>query len=907
MNLNDISALVGAQGGDSLGTLYVKLTADASKLLQGMQQAERAVQKGADGMLASVTKMATGITIALGSIGIAAVREAALFESSFTGVRKTVNATEEEFQKLQASFRQMSREMPTNIHQLNKIAEIAGQLGIENEQLVSFTKVIADLGNTTNLLGEHGATQLARFANITRMSQKDFDRLSSSIVELGNNMATTEAEIMTMALRIAGAGTQIGMSEAQILAFAAALSSVGIEAEMGGSAISRVMMQMAQAVAQGGEVLEKFADVAGMTMNQFSDSFEKDATATIMAFLRGLKRMSDAGEDVFTTLEGLEVEGVRIIDVLMRSSSAVELVQKSLNLSTQAWKDNKALVVEANLRYGTFISQLTITWNQIKDILITIGDMLIPHLRELNKAMQEWNEKLLANSRDTGTLNAIVATCVDLVKGFALGVAVLWTALKSLGILIGQSLGAQLEVLLTLFGALLEMMFSLGRVAQTLSVTFLKMADSINKSVQIFFAVLLQDWEQANKLSEELLKERESLLKDSWNIIKQEAVNAGKIQADALKKTFTISLGAITQSTNDIKKEWEDLVNFAVKLFPAFRTEIQSLVPPVQQVQKAVEKVVETMKKASLGLGLDGSKGAVPLGLQPEEVNQMLNKMGAPKDNAEFRQLMLGGQGMTGLTDPTVFQAQRLDAEIQAAQEHLATLEEINNSEVELTEEMLARKELAHRLYSERLRELKQAENILVVQTAQTMFDDLANITAAWAGKQSGVFKAMFAISKAFAIAESIIKIQQGIANAMSLPFPANLAAVGSVIAATSSIVSTIQSVQLTFGGARRFGGGVEPGRTYTVGENGPESFTPMVPGFVSPNEARAGGGGVKVVVNNYTDARPQVTEREENGERVVEVTIRRAKAEIAAEIRDGRGDVTRSLEQSFGLKRGAA
>ncbi len=112
-----------------------------------------------------------------------------------------------------------------------------------------------DLGNSTNLTADEAASQLAKFANITQMSQKDFDKLGSSIVDLGNNFATTEADIVNMAMRLAGAGHQVGMSEGQILGPATALSSVGIEAEMGGSAISKAMVKMQNAVEQSGSKL----------------------------------------------------------------------------------------------------------------------------------------------------------------------------------------------------------------------------------------------------------------------------------------------------------------------------------------------------------------------------------------------------------------------------------------------------------------------------------------------------------------------------------------------------------------------------------------------------------------------------------------------------------------------------
>ncbi|KMK51400.1 hypothetical protein RO21_06750 [[Actinobacillus] muris] len=100
-------------------------------------------------------------------------------------------------------------------------------------------------------------------------------------------------------------------------------------------------------------------------------------------------------------------------------------------------------------------------------------------------------------------------------------------------------------------------------------------------------------------------------------------------------------------------------------------------------------------------------------------------------------------------------------------------------------------------------------------------FDTMAGVMANAAGKQSGIYKVMFATSKAFAIAESIIKIQQGIANAAALPFPANLPAMASVAAATANIVATIQSVQMGFatGGYTGDGGKYTPAGIVHRGE----------------------------------------------------------------------------------------
>lgn len=121
-----------------------------------------------------------------------------------------------------------------------------------------------------------------------------------------------------------------------------------------------------------------------------------------------------------------------------------------------------------------------------------------------------------------------------------------------------------------------------------------------------------------------------------------------------------------------------------------------------------------------------------------------------------------------------------------------------------------ALREAAHRRHIANLNNIDLARKSVAVQAAQSTAESLASIAEMAAGKQSAVYKAMFIAAKAFAIADSIIKIQQGIANALALPFPANLGAVAAVAAQAASIVANIQSVALNLadGGLIRGPGG---------------------------------------------------------------------------------------------------
>lgn len=231
-------------------TLSVKITANASSFssaiskmssdLKGVSKDFEGLNKLGDGMKNVGKKLTMGLTVPIAGIAVASTKSAIDIESAFAGVRKTMDVsgltaaqTEQAYKKVEDGIMSMSKKMPTAATEIAGVAEAAGQLGIKTENILGFTEVMVQLGDTTNLSAEEAATSLARLANITGMPQTQFDRLGSTIVALGNNMATTESEITAMGLRLAGAGKQIGLTEAQTMSFAAALSSVGIEAEAG--------------------------------------------------------------------------------------------------------------------------------------------------------------------------------------------------------------------------------------------------------------------------------------------------------------------------------------------------------------------------------------------------------------------------------------------------------------------------------------------------------------------------------------------------------------------------------------------------------------------------------------------------------------------------------------------------
>lgn len=328
-------------------------------------------------------KKLSAFSAATGAALVGCAKSAIDFEDAFTGVEKTVDGTEEQMAELKQGIRDMAKEIPSTTTEISAVAEAAGQLGIKTEDILSFTRVMIDLGNSTNVSAEEAASSLAKFANVTKMSAKDYDKLGSTIVALGNNFQTTEADIIEMAQNLASTGTQVGMSQSDIMALATALSSVGLEAQAGGTAFSKALTKMQLAVETNSDSLKDWADVAGMSVNEFADLFKKDATKALEAFIKGLSECGGETESAIKVLDEMGITETRMRDALLRSANASEVFTKAIELGSEAWEDNTALTNEANKRYETLKSKITIAMNKVKDIAITLGNKLMPSIEKI--------------------------------------------------------------------------------------------------------------------------------------------------------------------------------------------------------------------------------------------------------------------------------------------------------------------------------------------------------------------------------------------------------------------------------------------------------------------------------------------------------------------------------------------
>lgn len=522
-------------------------------------------------------KMTTRVTLPIVAAGTAAANAAIDFESAFAGVAKTVDATDEELAQLSDDIRNMAKEIPATTTEIAGVAEAAGQLGIRTEDIMSFTRVMIDLGNSTNLSATEAASALAKFANITGMAASDYERLGSTIVALGNNFATTEADIVAMSTNLAGAGATAGLTETEILALSTAMSSVGLEAERGGSAMSQTMTEIEKAVAGGSDKVEEFARIAGMSADQFSKTWNEKPIEAITAFIAGLGKLNEQGESATLALDGLGLSGIRQSDTLKRLAKASDLVADAVEMSSQAWGENSALAEEAGKRYETMASRLQVMKNNIKDVGITLGDILMPYIEKAVEKIQALTEKFAsldekqqANIVKFAAVAAAVGPIILIIGKVVSGIGSIVTVIGSLSTAIGAA-SAGGTALAGVFTALSGPIGIVIAAVAALAAAFV----GLFQTDEEFRASVIAGWEEIK-----------SFFSDLWSQI-----------SEIFSAAFGLIRTIVQQALENIREFWskhgDDITLTVNTVWTLIKTTIETVLTAISGIIQAITKAIQ--------------------------------------------------------------------------------------------------------------------------------------------------------------------------------------------------------------------------------------------------------------------------------------------------------------------------
>lgn len=308
-------------------------------------------------------------------------------DSAYRDMRKTVNGTEEEFERLRESAYSYSLDHPVSAETLLSIEALGGQMGIALDALEDFAMVVANLDIATDINAEEASKQLGQLANIMGMVPSDFERFGDSLVRLGNNMPTVESDIMNITSRIGSMASLVGFTYDEVLAWSAALASTGQGAESAGTALSKTFSQINTAVSGGTESVMDFATVAGMSAKDFIGLWQDDASSAFLEFVDGLASQGAAAD---ATLISLGITGVRQKQALLGLANSIDNVRNALRMSKDAaagiddeWGFAGDAAREAANKAEGFSGALQLMRDSAMVLASRVGDTLTPVVKKL--------------------------------------------------------------------------------------------------------------------------------------------------------------------------------------------------------------------------------------------------------------------------------------------------------------------------------------------------------------------------------------------------------------------------------------------------------------------------------------------------------------------------------------------
>lgn len=351
-------------------------------------------ERGLRAMLATMAPVlaVAGSLIAVFGTLAASVKAGSELETALANVRKTTNLSSDALYGLTQSFQETSKEIPVTVQELLEMAQVAGQLGITGaENVERFSDTVARLSVATDVTGEQGATNLARFLQATGTAMDDMgteaERVANVLNQLENTTAATAAEILQMTSYTQGLSSQAGFTTDEILALNSSLLALGVKAEAGGSAVVRTMAKIQEAASAGSSELVAFAENADMTTEEFGELVDNSPLDALVALADGMAATSDAGGNLNDVLNELNINEVRERRTLLALAQGHETLKGAIEEARRESFLMNSLNKEVQIQSETLAAQVQLLKNRFIEIAQDLGNRTVPVVKALNGAL----------------------------------------------------------------------------------------------------------------------------------------------------------------------------------------------------------------------------------------------------------------------------------------------------------------------------------------------------------------------------------------------------------------------------------------------------------------------------------------------------------------------------------------
>lgn len=487
---------------NKIPTHYQAIGKEIDALIAKQEAMPTALESWSKGLknISETTEEVSKKTKALSALAVAGLTASAKsaidFESNIASIKKVVtDLTEGTINDL----KNLSVDSGIDFSEISSYASMAGTLGIAEKDISAFAESMVKLNTSTDgaISGEEGAKSVARFLNLVGQGTDQVGSFGSALVYVADQFATTADEVLATSSAMAGLSSVFNVDENDLIGISAVLQSLGVTDNVSASTFTKVFSTIEQAVDSGGEKMEKFAQVAGysaeefskawkdkpmqvvldfadglqgsvfaeiqtlvnqnsdtlndyanvlgMTKEQFIKAFGEDSKGLIEDYTNALADMNDDEESAISILSDLSLSNVRYANTLLKLSGHGQEVKEAIQDSNKAWKENSALTTKANVIYQTTEAQLKGAVNSLKQAGATLGDELVPYLKKGADAVKDfssWFSNLNDGTKSNiVSMTALVALISPLSKGVST-ITALSSAITGLGTMGIASLGA---------------------------------------------------------------------------------------------------------------------------------------------------------------------------------------------------------------------------------------------------------------------------------------------------------------------------------------------------------------------------------------------------------------------------------------------------------------------------------
>lgn len=714
-------------------------------------------------------------------------------------------------------------------------------------------------------------------------------------------LAALTVSTVRNANEIANLASVANASTTEFQKYAAGAKLVGIEQEKLADIFKDVNDKVGDFLNTGGGALADFfenvAPKVGVTADQFRNLSGPQALGL---YVSSLEKAKVSQSDMTFYLEAIASDATALLPLLRNNAEGFKTFGDAAQ-AAGAILDEKTIKSANELKAATWLVEQSTTGlkNQLTSALIPV--------------LSDFATKLLDVSKDGTSMVAVgefLVTTLKLVAGAAVATVGAFQ-------LVGKSIAGAAAVASSAFEGITWLEIASGpagwakRFVQNLdgvkastSVFAEDMVGSGKKIVEVLEFIGNAGTGDVNGRVKELAKLLDELRKKNktgtFEAPGKEAEAAAKRQQQAvasLISSLQLEAATVGMTANEQKLYRLQLDGATASQLAQAKAAIET-VESFKQQQKAQEdyrKLVQDLRTDEERL-LDTTKERLAVldamqGLEPDERMQVAGRIAgaATTEAPEFG-------GLDAVIGGPFSELLKIDEAEEKLQEwydtQLEMLEQFRQDRADLAavwdEEELALKQQ----HEDELARIEQARQMAQLASAESIFGDLAGLTKTFAGEQSGLYKAMFAVQKAAAIAQSMVAIQTGIAMAAANPWPANLAAMASVAAATASIVSNIGAIGMAHEGIDSIPQTgtwlLEKGERVTTAETSAKLDKTL-------SDIQSGGTGAPVV-NLYEDASKAgtVNSRQENGQNVIDIFVSNIMSD---------GKAQQAISRKFGLQ----